>query len=84
MGTEMKFVIESGIPLAARRKGQKYPFDRLGVGDSFFVAGDKNHIASVRTLLSRQIRMGEHPGREFATRTVTEDAVKGVRVWRVA
>ena len=84
MNTETHFTIESGIPLAARRQGQKYPFDRLGVGDSFFVAGDKTKRTSVRVLLGRQIKIGEHPDRKFATRTVTEDGIEGIRIWRLA
>lgn len=60
----------------------KYPFDKMGVGDSFFVAGAVGKDRD--TLRSSASSRGKRHGMKFTTRTVTEDGVKGVRIWRVA
>jgi len=65
--------------LSGRGAPRKYPFDELAVGESFFVPGKKS------TDLGGSIGGARHrlPGRKFRTRTVTENGVDGVRVWRV-
>lgn len=58
---------------------RKYPFDELAVGESFFVPGKKaNDLYS-----SADCAKLRCPGRKFSRRTVTENGVTGVRVWRV-
>ena len=55
----------------------KYPWASMAVGDSFFVPGkganDLLGAARPRKLL----------GEKHTCRTLTENGVKGVRVWRV-
>lgn len=62
------------IPPKAEHGGrpQKYPYDRLAVGDSFFVPRTNlsTHHWKLRT------------GWSFTRRVVTEDGIRGSRVWR--
>lgn len=72
--------IEKGVPIPApsrREYVSKYPWRRLEVGDSFFAAD--------KLISSMGIdNMRKKSGFNFTARTVTENGVKGVRVWRIA
>ena len=66
--------VEKGFPMPESKKLRKYPLDVMEVGDSFFVPnGLQGHISPSANKL--------HPKR-FTTRTVTEDGIRGIRVWR--
>lgn len=71
-----EFNIEKGIPVApltgAGRKN-KYPFDAMEVGDSFFVKDGKG-----KSLSRLSYMHGKRLSYKFACRTVEG----GVRVWR--
>ena len=73
------FSIEKGVPIPESRGGgrPKYPFREMGIGDSFFVAGKSTAKFNAVTQHHKK-----HHGLKFAIRTVTENGVKGVRVWR--
>lgn len=71
--------VESGIPLPAYARNNKYPWASLKVGDSFFVP-HKGYKYVKSASYYRQKAYGE----KFAVRTVFEKGVVGVRVWRVA
>lgn len=67
--------IDKHVPMPGKRN--KYPWSELQPGDSFFVPGrevksfgSQVHASSVRT------------GHGYTTRTVVENGVRGVRVWR--
>lgn len=76
----MSFQIDKGIQIpASRTTGVTEALRELGVGDSFFVP-EKHHRAAV----SIGSRVGTSTGRQFTSRTVTENGVTGVRIWRVA
>jgi len=66
------------IPGNGRRK---YPFQDMGVGDSFFVSSmsGKNNIARVAAT-----NYGKRNNIKFLTRMCIEDGVAGMRIWRVA
>ena len=73
-----EITIDKGVSLPRGGRKNKYPLRTMEVDDSFFVVG--------RT----PSKMGScidyarfKTGFKYATRTVTEDGVKGVRVWRV-
>ena len=72
--------IDSGIPMPASvRKGsgpRKYPWTDMEVGDSIFVAKDKGQFSS----LARKAC----PDAKFSQRSVVENDIPGMRVWRVA
>jgi hypothetical protein len=76
--------IESNIPIPKIRSTGaqlKYPWDALKVGDSFFVPdGDVSALTSI----GKQYFKNRNISVKIKCRTVTEDGVKGVRVWRVA
>ena len=73
------FSIEKGVPIPESRGGGrgKYPFREMEIGDSFFVAGKSTAKFSAHVHHHRK-----RHGLKFTTRTVTEDGVKGVRIWR--
>lgn len=68
------FKIDKNIPLPKSRNN--YPLGDMEIGDSFFIPG------------ATPARMGSafanYKPKKFSGRTVTEDGVKGCRVWRVA
>lgn len=70
----MTIQIDKNVPRTTRRK---YPFKDMEVGDSFFAPDKTTHsmggaIAHAKNTL----------GGQYAMRTVTENGVSGVRVWR--
>ncbi len=69
----MELVIEKGLPTPNKRL-TRYPFAGMEVGDSFFAP--LTLAASILTSARRH-----HPKR-FTTRSVVENGVRGVRVWR--
>lgn len=75
--------IDDSIPLPDARRGggrkAKYPLQLMTVGQSFFAPG----VTSAKMCGSVSFATRK-TGAIFATRTVTEDGVCGVRVWRVA
>ena len=70
--------IDKNVPMPMKYAGgapTKYPFRAMDVGDSTFVTGGKpSHFGGCFTKLSPK---------KFATRTVTEKGVVGVRIWRI-
>lgn len=68
--------IDRKMPLPALRS--RYPFDEIKVGESFFAPKLKR--SSVWSYLSG---MQRKTNKRFACRTLTEDGVEGVRVWRL-
>ena len=70
-----KFKIEKGVPkpFPGRRL---LPWREMEIGDSFFVPGKTTTLASVANRYYAPNRYESH--------TVTENGVKGCRVWRTA
>ena len=76
----MTIEIESNVPIPESTSGRrlKYPFESLEVGDSFFVEGkEPAQVSGSKKHFSAKL------GHRYICRTVTEDGVKGVRLWRV-
>lgn len=77
--------IDKGVPMPAAQG--KWPWHKMGVGDSFFAAGYALSGSRERPDGMRwfTVSAGERtvPGSKWSARTVTEKGVKGVRVWRV-
>jgi hypothetical protein len=65
------------VPASARRK---YPWDDMGIGDSFFVAGANSTGMSNAAKGARKKRTDSR----WMCRTVVENGIEGVRVWRIA
>lgn len=77
----MTIQIDKGIPLAPSQPGKGggrktiYPWRQMEVGDSFFVPD--------RTIRSFSGSAAQHRPRRFSMRTVVENGVSGIRIWRV-
>lgn len=67
------FLIESGVPLPSTHPRAKYPWNALEVGQSFFIPNNFSNFNYINTRLAPK---------HFIFRVVTEDKVKGTRVWR--
>ena len=87
--------IQTGIPVPLRRygvgrtPGGKYPIRNLAVGESFFVpfvSPERAFAApALRAVISSLARREtkRNPEKKFASRSVHEDGVAGVRLWRL-
>jgi hypothetical protein len=85
------FKIEKGIPLPDARSGTRspdavpYPFDKMKVGDSFFIP-TKGPVQMRRQTMRRvlaasyKFRRKTKSAASFASRSFSD----GVRIWRVA
>ncbi|MBN3822328.1 hypothetical protein G3O00_01680 [Burkholderia sp. Ac-20384] len=73
------FVIEKGLPIPSPMRGrpQRYPFSRMEIGDSFFVAGEQ--AALLKELSNCANYHRRRHGGNFVVRAVDG----GVRAWRV-
>lgn len=87
-----EYKIESGIAIP-KKKSARYAkgtglLGKVGilkVGESIFrrdISGTKSSGQSIVSSAGR-IVTGRFPERRFTTRVVTEDGVKGVRIWRI-
>lgn len=69
-------VIEKAVPVAGKKVRHNYPFDKMEVGDSFFVKLDTKGINVLRVLAHRYAK------RNYCSfSTIKTDG--GIRVWRV-
>jgi hypothetical protein len=78
-----EYPIEKNVPMTWDGAASlKYPFRKMVVGDSFFVPG--GNISKLRDL-SYAANCSRDDGGPcvFRNKTVNEDGVRGVRVWRV-
>ena len=67
--------ITKGLPTPRGRRS-KYPFRDMEVGDSFFAPGSS--VIGIHGCARR------HRPMKFTCRSVVEDGVVGIRVWRIA
>lgn len=70
--------IDTDVPLQKQRT-TKYPWANLGVGHSFFAAGK-----TAATMGGNIAQARRQHGYTLVCRTVTENGVRGCRVWRTA
>ena len=85
--TTAKIDKDMPIPPPRRSATAKWPWHDMQPGDSFFAPGYVQVLAQ-RTvdkerLLTTSAGKWTTPGTSWASRLVTEDGVRGVRVWRV-
>jgi len=75
-------MIDSHIPPPRDATAPRYPFRKMKPGDSVFYPGtntrERQHPAYsyAKTLQKRH-------GLRFTLRSVVEDGVKGIRIWRI-
>lgn len=67
--------INRGLP-APRGRKSKYPFREMEIGDSFFAPGSS--VIGIHGCARR------HRPMKFTCRSVVENGVAGIRVWRIA
>jgi hypothetical protein len=94
--SEVKFAFEEGIALAPIVRDippayLAYPLEDMPEGSSFFVPADDkapltvaSHVRNFKQ--DKAIELGctiEEIGMKFKTRKVTENDVKGIRVWKL-
>jgi len=87
----MTVKIDKGVPMPPRsgNKGApaKWPWHGMEPGDSFFAPGYVQRISQrgvdKEPYFSASGPTRTLPGTTWETRLVTEDGVRGVRVWRV-
>lgn len=83
--TQTAYPIDKGVPIPPINKAYKgstnpvYPWHRMEIGDSFFVGDARTNIVT-RMACQTSARFPM----KFTCRTLTENGVRGVRVWRVA
>lgn len=71
--------IDKNVPMPPKPASRHiYPWDAMEVGDSFFAPDPKGELVRAQSYPE-----GKKRGVKFASRTVTENGVKGVRIWRV-
>jgi hypothetical protein len=84
--TRHQFVIEKNVPLPKSNRGRgntRYPFGRMDIGDSFFIAAPENATATQQRISSAATHFAARHACRFTTREVMEDGVIGVRIWRI-
>lgn len=71
--------IDKDVPLQQHRVNKNYyPLKEMKVGDSFFVTQTGTHPVSTSILsCARYYKV------KVRSRTVTENGIKGIRVWRI-
>lgn len=79
------FTIEKHVDIPKRDttnvgRKPKYPFREMEIGDSFFVRSDGRKNVQVNIVSAAHGALG--PG-AFATRSVVEGGVEGIRAWRI-
>lgn len=73
--------IESNVPIpSAGHARRRYPWEDLGLGDS--VAYPHSNYWRVTQAAHRY--RASRPGWNYIVRTVVEDGIKYIRVWRIA
>ena len=71
------YPISADIPppsLGSGRRSIKYPYAKLGIGESFFAQVGAIDITRWRRLT----------GHVFSQRKVVENGTQGIRIWRIA
>jgi hypothetical protein len=77
---EIISTIQSGIVPPVERRGgyTKYPWGALEVGDSFFVPHK-----TIQKISAVAVKIAMRRNTKYTCRSVSENQVSGVRVWRV-
>jgi hypothetical protein len=73
--------IEDNIPIPKRggsNRAYKYPFEKMKVGQSFWIA------ESIYRVAPAACKFGRDNGKKFTCRTMDDGRESGVRVWRIA
>ena len=81
MPARTEFQVQKGIEIPERGPLSRsciYPWNKMEIGDSFFLPNYK-----ISQVSSGACAAGKRYGKMYITRTLIENDIKGVRVWRV-
>lgn len=72
------FEVEKGVPIPSQGKASstKYPFEGMGVGDSFKITGGKDVVKKVRSAAC-------YFGRAYGVKFTIRKEGRSARCWRV-
>jgi hypothetical protein len=73
------FIIEKNIPI---HKKSKYPFNKMLVGDSFFISATDKDFKNARCAACNYAI--HHKNYKFCSHVEEKDGIKGIRIWRIA
>ena len=87
----MSAAIQTAVPIPPRgargatHPNRKWPWVTMQIGDSFFAPGYRNGQTCKGSgpVMTTTQAMKQVPGSHWLVRTVVEDGVRGVRVWRL-
>ena len=80
----MAISIDYDVPLPSKRGDTLlYPFEKMEVGHSFFLPLNESRSVHRGYLAASKANKRLHPAR-FTAREVTENGVRGCRIWRIA
>ena len=85
----MSYKIEIGIPVKhSKGRPHIYPFDKMKVGESFFVdvkeGENAKYVQTKLATLARRYALRYCPETKYATSSEKNEERIGVRVWRVS
>lgn len=75
-----EFKVESGIPITRIRKPVIYPFDKMGVNDSFLIPATAAQIKKIRPSINGCLR-SYNKGVKEKVKITTRMVHDGIRVW---
>lgn len=75
--------IDKHIPSPFGKTNPRYPLRKMEVGDSFFEAGEFTHLNASRAYMCAKTTQ-RRTDMDFQGKRVTEDGVRGIRIWRTA
>ena len=78
---DQQFEIIKKSPIPPRATRGMYPWGRLKVGESFFVANGTQSTLHANGMQWAKIHNSKI---KFRSRVVTKDGVRGIQVWRAA
>ena len=78
------YKIEDGVPrLSISGNKSLYPFRDMKAGQSFFVAIGPDEFAKKKKLISAANNYASRTKTKLSYRSLVENGVAGVRVWRI-
>ena len=78
----MTFKVDKKIPVPKEHTPNRYPFDTMEIGDSFFVTEDQT--ANLKSVYGAASHHAKRHNKKFLSAIREEGGKRGIRVWRVA
>jgi len=80
----MSFEIENNVPMPEvfEHAASVYPWEKMNVGDSFYVPVRTDGSDTLSRLRNRLNQSRTNAHKKYGIRTVTKPDANGIRVWR--